>query len=292
MKEKAASKKVMFHIYASLCFGMYFSRNTCFIFAGIGWMYRYLWAAGIFILSVCVFLVNVDLDRAAYLVKLGGILCFPHMWTIFISMFIWISRTSSLTVLRRGFFNELYAITMILTMMGMIYVLGEDAIWCNLFAMLLPNAIVLAGTIAEFGFSQYMSELQRIIVTFADETGPAISRMEVHELTFSLGVYVVYLVYIRQMKKTFFTVLLSAAAVFFFLSGFKRIGILAVVAAAAVYIFVLFASGHGKRGRGFLIWGGIITVLLMIGYVAIRPSFRYRYMWYVRISVYGGDLRL
>ncbi len=269
MKEKAASKKVMFLIYASLCFGMYFSRNTYFTFAGIGWMYRYLWVAGIFILNVCVFLANVDLDRAVYLVKLGGILCFPHVWTIFISTFIWISKASSLTVLRRGFFNELYAVTMILTMMGMIYVLGEDAIWCNLLAMLLPNVIILAGTIVEFGFSQYMSELQRIIVTFADEAGPAISQMEVHELTFSLGVYVVYLVYILQMKKTFFTVFLIAGAVFFFLSGFKRIGMLAVVVAAAVYIFVLLASGHGKRGRGFLIWSGIIVIVMMIGYVAI-----------------------
>lgn len=270
MAQKKAPSRVMTLLYTALATGMYYTGDMYVRLGGVSLSFRYVWAAAIIGFSLCAFLVTVDLSRAAWLAKLCALLCLPYLWTVLISVPIWVALFRPLDYMQRGFFNELYAIVIIMAMTGMLYGLGERAIWCNLIAMIVPNAIILLQTVRASGVGQFLSEMRTAIVTFAGEVGPAISEMEVHEMTFALGLYVVYMLidYGRIQKKSV-NAAFFAGALFFFLAGFKRIGILAAALAPAVYWLLNLLSNHGRRWKRLLIWCGVAAIAIMLLYVAV-----------------------
>ncbi len=270
MKEKKAKDKAAAVVLTALLMGMYYSQLTGFSFGGVSFLYRYLWAAAIVLISLCAVLVTADLRKMVKLSRLALLMCLPHFWTIFISFPIWVTRLNAMEVMRRGFFNELYSIEAVIAMTGCLYMLGEKAIWCNLTAIIIPNALIMVTTVQKSGFSRFFSEMWIAIRTFTAETGPVIREMEIHEMTFALGVYVVFIVIsARKIKMTPKTIIFLSGSSFFFLTGFKRIGIMAVAVAILTYVFLDAISRHGKRGKGILIWSGIAAIVVMLLYVAV-----------------------
>ena len=187
------SQNVWAVIYLILAAVMYYMVNETISF-GVGIMYKHIFAAVITILSFCIFLVATNLSRAWELVRYAGILILPHIVNLAFSIPLWISDLRTWDEVRRGLFSQLYHINIILAMAGMVYVLGKKGIWINLAAMLAANAVVFIETIQSYGLKAYLDELWTLIVTFADETGEIIMNMEVHELTFGLGVYIVFFI--------------------------------------------------------------------------------------------------
>lgn len=270
VKDKKATNKVAAVVLTALLVGIYYSQSTGVELMGISFLYRYLWAAAIVLISLCAFLVTTDLNKMAKLAKLTLLLCLPHLWTIFISFPIWVARLDTFEIMRRGFFNELYSIEAVIAMAGCLYMLGEKAVWCNLAAIIIPNTLIMITTVQKSGFSQFFSEMWIAIRTFAGETGPVIREMEIHEMTFALGVYVVFiLINARKTKMTPKSIIFLLGASFFFLTGFKRIGIAAVGVAFLVYIILDVISRHGKWGKGILIGCGVAVVIIMLLYVAM-----------------------
>ena len=270
MKDKKATNKVAAVVLTALLVGIYYSQSTGVELMGISFLYRYLWAAAIVLISLCAFLVTTDLNKMARLAKLTLLLCLPHLWTIFISFPIWVARLDTFEIMRRGFFNELYSIEAVIAMAGCLYMLGEKAVWCNLAAIIIPNMLIMITTVQKSGFSRFFSEMWIAIRTFAGETGPVIREMEIHEMTFALGVYVVFiLINARKTKMTPKSIIFLLGALFFFLTGFKRIGIAAVFVALLAYFFLDVISRHGKQGKGVLLGCGIAAIVVMMLYVAV-----------------------
>lgn len=270
VKGKKATNKVAVVVLTALLVGIYYSQLTGIEFIGVSFLYRYLWAAAVVLISLCAFLVTTDLNKMARLAKLTLLLCLPHLWTIFISFPIWVARLNAFEVMRRGFFNEIYSIEAVIAMAGCLYMLGEKAVWCNLIAIIIPNALIMITTVLESGFNQFFSEMWIAIRTFAGETGPVIQKMEIHEMTFALGAYVVFMIInAKKIKMTPRNIIYLLGASFFFLTGFKRIGIAAVFVALLAYFFLDVISRHGKRGKGVLMGCGIAAIVVMLLYVAV-----------------------
>ena len=106
VKGKKATNKVAVVVLTALLVGIYYSQLTGIEFIGVSFLYRYLWAAAVVLISLCAFLVTTDLNKMARLAKLTLLLCLPHLWTIFISFPIWVARLDTFEIMRRGFFNE------------------------------------------------------------------------------------------------------------------------------------------------------------------------------------------
>lgn len=257
--------------WAVACFvlatALYSSANQGFNF-GVGIQYKHIFAAVIVLISGCVFLVVTDLLRARKLAGCAGMLMLPHMVILAISIPLWVINFCTFEEIRGGLFSQLYQFNIILAMVGMVYMLGRASIWVNLAAMLTANAITFVSTIRASDLSTYFRELWELIVSFSDNAGPVISQMEIHELTFALGVYLVFFVLEwRTLLRKPGNAILALLTLFFFLSGFKRIGILAVV--LAVFTGFLLRPIIGGKRYKWLWAAGLVVVAGMVFYVGL-----------------------
>lgn len=271
MKPKQiTAQKVWAVVYFLLATLMYHLRSESFTLFGIDFMLKFLISAVITLLSVCIFLVQTNLPRAWVLTRSTIAMALPHLFILAISVPLWVTSLRQMGEIRGGLFNQLYQINAILSMAGMVYVLGEKSIWINLAAILAANSVEFVRAIQMNGLSAYLQELRTLIVTFADETGPIIINMEVHELTFALGVYVTFFILSwKTILKKPWMIIMASLAVFYFLSGFKRIGVFAVAIAVVVGILLWIGLGRKKRNVGWIACMGLVAALMVLVYVAL-----------------------
>lgn len=241
-----------------LATAMYSSANYGFNL-GVGVQYKHIFAAVIVLLGCCVFFVETDLSRAHRLIGYAGMLMLPHLVILAVSIPLWVMQFRTFEEIRGGLFNQLYQLNIVLAMTGMAYMLGEKSIWVNLAAMLTANAITFVSTVSSSGLSEYLRELWELIVSFSGNTGPVISQMEIHELTFALGVYLVYFALEwRRLTKKSGAAVMAFLTLFFFLSGFKRIGVLAVVLGSLAGLILRPIVGE-KRFKWLWVFGLTVT---------------------------------
>ncbi len=260
-------------IYFLLSVAMYYF-NMERIQLGVDLMYKVLLAAAVAGISFMVFLVRTNLGRARLLLKYICLLILPHLAVILVSMPIWVYRMQGGVVMRRGLMYQIYGIIAVLAMAGILYVFGEKGFWLNLAAMVTANLITILEVIRAQGVGAYLAELRKLIMTFAGETGELMGAVEIHELTFAIGLCLLFcMMNWKRIRKSPGVRLLLAAAVFCFLSGFKRIGI-AAIAAAMLSRIILGAVSGGRRRR----W------LMLFSFCAIGGMFVY--IWLVKSGIY------
>ncbi len=267
-------------IWTVACFmlatALYSSANHG-VHLGVGVLYKHIFAAAIVLLSGFVFLVATNLSRARKLAGCAGMLMLPHLVILAISVPLWVTRFCTFEEIRGGLFSQLYQLNIILAMAGMAYMLGRASIWVNLAAMLTANAVTFVSTVHASGLSAYLRELWELITSFSDKAGPVISQMEIHELTFALGVYLVFFVLEwRELPGKPGKAILALLTVFFFLSGFKRIGVLAVVLAVLMGVFL--RPLVGDRRYKWLGFAGLAAVAGMVAYVGLVDAGFLRYV--------------
>lgn len=265
-------------IYFLLGIGMYYF-NTEGISLGINILYKIILAGVIVILSFAVFLIHTDLNRASILLKYVCLLILPQLSILVISMPLWVFRMQAGTYIRRGAFDQFYGITVTLAMAGMIYVFGKRGFWLNFAAMLGANLVTIAEVIWKNGFRAYWEELKTVIVTFAGDTGELMQAVEIHELTFAIGVCLLFCILNRrEVRKFRLWWVLLLVAVFCFLSGFKRIGALAM-GTAFLSGQILEMLTHGKQERKF--WPLLLScliVLAMFAYICLVKGGVYEFL--------------
>ncbi len=245
-------RKVLYAILSGLYFllaaGMYYF-NTEGINAGIHILYKIILAAVIAAVSFAVFLVHSNLNRAKILLQYICLLILPQLVILVVAMPLWVYRMQGATYIRRGAFDQIYGITITAAMAGIIYVFGKKGFWLNLAAMLAANLITITDVIQANGFRAYWEELKTVVITFAGETGELMQAVEIHELTFAIGVCLLFCILNWEETKKFrFKWIFLCFTVFCFLSGFKRIGAFAI-AAAFLSELALAVITRGKENR-------------------------------------------
>ena len=145
---------------------------------------------------------------------------------------------------------------------------GEKGIWYNLIAILISNILMILTIIAQNGIGAFFSEFITLITTFAAETGDIIVQAEIHELTFCIGAYLIYML-LKPKKDIVFFILLGLSG-FCFLTAFKRIGIIAIAIALMFGWLLMFVAKFKKDTamRLAVIFSSIL-VLILVGYIGI-----------------------
>lgn len=260
---------ILWAVYFPLAVAMYYFNTEYFRF-GVAFMVKFLLAVILAALGFIIFLIRTNLTRMRLLMRYLGLLILPHLVVVVASMPLWVFQTQKMTMIRRGIFDQLYGIAIIFAMAGIVYVFGSRGFWLNMAAMLAANLITIVEIIWKNGFSAYWEELRTLVVTFAAETGELMTAAEVHELTFAIGLVIVAcIVNWRQVLKSRPCLILLAAALFCFFSGFKRIGVGAMAVALVVWI-VLGMLTLGRDNRHFWpVLAALFAAIMMFSYICM-----------------------
>lgn len=223
-------------LYIPLAAAMYYYHEAT-ISLGINIMYKMVFAIIIAGISFMVFLIETDLTRAQSLLKYIVLLSLPHIIAILVSLPLWTFQTTPMATLRRGLFAQIYSIGIIVAVAGIMYVFGKNGLWVNLIAMVAANSVTILGLIRNAGLGEYWQALKTLILSFGMEVSTVISKAEIHELTFAMGLYILYLVmdWRSLWKSKLFLPMLFLTS-FCYLSGFKRIGVVVIIACLFIKI--------------------------------------------------------
>ena len=233
--------------------------------------YRHVFALVLVISTVFAFLLKPNIARGAASLKSALVYCTPLIVIVLISLFIWFTKQVDTVVIARGLsavfiYTNMFSFTF--AAVAFLYVFGEKGIWYNLIAILISNFFIIFTVISQNGIGPFISEFSTLVFSFAGQTGDVIVQAEVHELAFCLGAYIIYMC--LKPKKNFVFWLMFGLSLICFLTSFKRIGIIAIVVAIVVGLFLrLIAKLNLNTAKNSAIIISVFTVILLIGYIAI-----------------------
>ena len=257
-------------IYLVLGTFMFYFTTGAIEVGGFGFMYRYLFGMGIIVLAMMSFIIRPNLERAKRLAKGTLIMAAPYMVTVLWSAVIWISEFAELRTMTRGFFFPFYQTIAAIVAFSTLYLFGKKGIWYQLVAMCLGNTLIVAQVVARGGVSAFIQELVTLLTTFGEITGPMMHETEVHDLTFSFGLYAVMLGLYMEPKKLRWW-LVCAAVCFYLLVGLKRIEIGAIIIAVMLCYTLKWMQEHTARKVGNIFWVAAL-IISFIYIVAIHEG--------------------
>lgn len=280
MFENKIIKVVVQLYFLALLFMMhYFINETAFI-GGVGISYRHLFALGIVLSSFCVFLIKPELCRAVVSVKSALVYSAPLLIMTLVSMLVWVLDRSSTDMIFRGIsYAFVYSnlLTFALAAAFILYLFGENGIWLNLISILGANLLMIIQIIVNNGIGPFFDEFFRLLTSFADDTGEIIVQAEIHELSFVLGAYIIYML-VKPKKNVAFWILFGLA-VFCFLAALKRIAFLGI-ALAFIIRFIIWITAHISKKAICRVSNIIMIVscILLVAYIFVIKAGLFEYL--------------
>ena len=240
---------------------------------GVYVTYRHVLALLLIFSAFCCFIVKPDIPRMAAAFKSCLAFSAPTFVFLIFSLFIWAYNREEPAIIARGLSSNFLFInhfSSVFAAGAFLYIFGEKGIWYNLAALLIPYCSYIGSVMLEYGVNAYIQELWILIRTFAGETGDIIQNAEVHELAFCVGAYLMYMMINPRKSFLFWTIFLVAA--FLYISAFKRIAIIAMLAVVPVCLLLkLWAKKGNKRAVmkivGLIMLFSCAVLLIYVGLV-------------------------
>ena len=221
--------------------------------------------------AILLFLYKPDIARGFAAFKDACVYSIPLAFTTLMSLLIWFVGMVDVRIIMRGLSGSFIIKNMFSSALGaaaLLYVFGKRGIWYNLIAVLIANILMIITIIAEHGLADYLAELETLLTTFATETGPIVGQAEIHELSFCLAAYLLYMFY--KPKKSIVYFILLFLSLFCFLSAFKRIAVFAIgISLAFGYLLKFIARRNEKTAGRLVVIFTLIVIVLLIAYIAI-----------------------
>ena len=169
-------------------------------------------------------------------------------------------------------------ICFLLEVVSICQLVGTEAIKCLTDVSIFDGVIVTVITIARCGLANTMKTFLVPIGVLSENN--ATTMLEVHELTYVLGILLIYYLFHEKDLRQYRLKILIMILLFWL--GNKRIGFAAVFIAA---LFVLFVRKRGLS-RKMLFLTGICGVVICLGYIALLYDNRF----FEIMSAYGINL--
>ena len=108
-----------------------------------------------------------------------------------------------------------------------LYLFGSKGIWYCLGSMCLANFLRVVVVILEGGLGEFLLEFRTLLLSFSAENGPLMLQLEINDLTFAFGPFLLYLLLEKKEVSHFLFWMVTSSLLF--LIGLKRIAIPALV---------------------------------------------------------------
>lgn len=252
-------------IYMVLATAMFFLQDTYFTLGGVALSLKNPCAAAILFLALLNFTATVRLGRVTVLARHTVVQMLPCMVPLVFSAIIWVAGRAESAMILNGIGMVIPQLLSVCVAAATLYLFGGRGIWYCLGAMCTANFLGVLAVIQEGGLEAFLREFCTLLVTFSGETGPLMMQMEVHDLTFAFGPFLIYL--LLNWKEAPHPLLWLAAVSVFFLIGLKRIAIPAI--ALAVIVALLLRLLPEKAARQTALCAAfcmmVVTFLYIVG---------------------------
>lgn len=213
-------------IYMILATAMFFLQDTYFLIGGVQFSFKNPCVMGILFLALVNFIVTVRPGRTIILVRHTLVQILPCAIPFFFSALIWVMSVADSIMIANGTGMIIPQISSVLVATATLYLFGSRGLWYCLGSMCLANFCRVLVVVWEGGVGAFMAEFYTLIVTFSVETGPLMEALEINDLTFAFGPFLIYL--LLKRKEVSHWPLWMLAASLLFVIGLKRTAILAV----------------------------------------------------------------
>lgn len=241
---------------------MFFLQDTYFKIGGVDFSLKNPCALAILFLALLNFIATVRLGRFMVLARHTVVQMLPYLIPLFFS------HMGDFRNRRRHdcerHWHDYSPAPFSLRGSGHIISVGEKGIWYCLGSMCAANILLILTVIAEGGAAAFLEEFRTLIVTFTAESGPLMMMLEVNDLTFAFGPFLIYLLLNRKEVPHFFLWLLVVT--FLFMAGLKRIAIPAVI--LGVLIAFLLKKLPEKAARQTALCLSVGMMLVSFLYIA------------------------
>lgn len=252
-------------IYMMLATAMFFLQDTYFLVGGVEFSLKNPCALAILFLAVMNVTATVRIGRIMILTRHMLTQMFPYVVPFFFSAVIWVgSRADSITIMN-GIGMIIPQLMAVCVGGATLYLFGSKGIWYCLGAMCTANILQVLVVIGDGGLDAFLKELWILLVTFSGETGPLMQRLEVHDLTFAFGPFLINLLANREEIPHWPIWLVLVVALF--LAGLKRIAIPAVILGTLAAIILKKMPDKAARQTALCAAAGmmILSFLYIVG---------------------------
>lgn len=267
-------------VYLALAVPMFYFAEEGIVIGGFGFMYMYLFGAGIIVVAGIAFLMCPDVRRGILSVKYAAVMSVPYLWSILYSLLIWVFSLTEFRVMTRGLFYVIYQIIAVMAAAATVYLFGNKGIYYQFLALVGANVILIIRMVRDFGIGEFASEYVQTVTSFTSDTGTVMRFFESMEHGFAIAFFLLFLLLdFRKNRKGLFWL---PVAIFIFFLGLKRITIAALAAGVLLgWLGIRFFRKNAKKK--------MIILLTLIGIAALGYIFAVRMGLYDWLEARGLD---
>lgn len=191
-----------------------------------------------------------------------------YLFLLLQSLTVWITEQDGINLIRRGAATIAYQVLGIMTVASAYVLFGHKSLIYTFWGMVLGNLMLLASAMLRMGVGEFISELLAFYLSLGADDNAASRAMEVHDLTFAFGEFVIYFWLFDRKRPGRLWYLLIACA--FFLLGWKRIAIPGILI-AGLYVWM---AGRRPAQKAMRFTGkiGVGLVALSFAYLLVIRS--------------------
>ncbi|MBQ7000672.1 MAG: O-antigen ligase family protein [Oscillospiraceae bacterium] len=263
MEVRKENKVLMLLVFA-LSTAMFYLSEEVIPLGSFNLMTKYALALGILFLCVFGFLARPNVGMLGQLGKDALTLSVPALLTLLVSMVLWVFHRVSSDVISTGLSDVLYQLLSLMLSLCVVLVFGRKAVGLQFGAMIAANLLILINRhILVHGIGVFLKDLWTLVRSFGMVSGGTMVAVEVNDLTFAIGLYLLY--YLIKNRPVPHRGWYLLAACFFFAVGLKRIALAGIAVALVVVLLCrFFKEDSRKRLLQFLSLGLIGFALLYI----------------------------
>lgn len=244
---------------------MFYLQDTYFEIGGVDFSLKNPCAIAILFLALLNFIATVRLGRFMVLARHTVVQMLPYLIPLFFSSIIWVASGADSITIVNGLGMIIPQLLSVCVAAAALYLFGEKGIWYCLGSMCAANFLLILTVIAEGGMGAFLEEFRTLIVTFSAESGPLMTMLEINDLTFAFGPFLIYLL-LNRKKVSHFSLWLVVVS-FLFMTGLKRIAVPAVLLGvlAALVLRKLPEKASGQTALCLAVGMMVVSFLYVAG---------------------------
>lgn len=185
------------------------------------------------------------------------------------SVVIWVLDFQTTDYIIRGSKNIIYMLVNILYICAGFYLFGRKVIYYTFHAMWIANIAVFFEIGMKYGFGTLFSQYIRLLTSFANITGPVVRYMELHDMVYAWGLYMVYFA-LHKEEHWWQNALYLSVAIFFFSFSLKRIGLIAI--AIAIIAGFVYMNVRRRNKRKMITITTLLLICMAFAYIVMVRS--------------------